>query len=120
MGSQRARQAWGHTHCVQKRLLGGSQSSPEGLKTGQRPGNRGWVGSLGSGKPGGGAGGAHVLLEAVGGREHPAAGEQGARAVVGAVLPDAHNPGPLGVRAVLASHDPVQLQALPAGWGAWR
>ena len=51
----------------------------------------------------------HVLLEAVGGREHPAAGDQGARAVVSAILPDAHDPGPLGVRALLAPHDPVQL-----------
>ena len=119
-GSQRARQSWARMHCVQKRLLGGSQSSPEGPKTGRRPGNRGWMGSLGSGILSGGAGGAHVLLEAVGSREHPAVGEQGARAVVGAVLPDAHDPGPLGVGAVLAPHDPVQLQALPAGWGAWR
>lgn len=62
----------------------------------------------------------HIPLEAVGGGDHPAAGEQGACTVVGPVLLDAHDPGPLGIGAVLTTHDPVKLLGLPTGWGCWR
>ena len=49
------------THSLhEKGLLGGSRSSPEGPKTRRRPGNRVWVGSLGSRNPSGGAGGAQA------------------------------------------------------------
>lgn len=61
-----------------------------------------------------------IPLEAVGGGDHPAPGEQGACTVVGPVLLDAHNPGPLGVCAVLTTHNPVQLLRLPTGWRGWR
>ena len=56
----------------------------------------------------------------MGSSDHPAAGEQGACTVVGSVLPDAHDPGPLGISAVLAAHDPVQPLGLPTSWGCWR
>lgn len=62
----------------------------------------------------------HIPLEAVGGGDHPAAGEQGACTVVGPVLLDAHDPGPLGIGAVLTTHDPVKLLGLPTGWGCLR
>lgn len=76
------------------------------------------------GREGAGGGGVWVRpsipLEAVSSCDHPAAAEQGARTVVGAVLLEAHDPGPLGVGAVFATYDPVQLLGLPAGWGCWR
>lgn len=79
-------------------------------------------------EPGSGAGSwglkwkklAVILLEAVGSGDHPAVGKQGACTVVGSVLLDAHDPGPLSVGTVLATHDPVQLLGLPTGWGDWR
>lgn len=40
--------------------------------------------------------------------------------MVGPILLDAHDPGPLVVSAVLAAHNPVQLLGLPTGWGNWR
>lgn len=54
----------------------------------------------------------YVPFEAVGSCDHPVAGEQRACAVVGAVLLDAHDPGPLSIHAVLAAHDAVQLLGL--------
>lgn len=40
--------------------------------------------------------------------------------MVGSVLLDAHDPGPLGISAVLAAHDPVQPLGLPTSCGCWR
>lgn len=40
--------------------------------------------------------------------------------MVGTILEDANNPGPLGIHAVLTTHDPVQLLRLPAVWGHWQ
>lgn len=40
--------------------------------------------------------------------------------MVGAILEDANNPRPLGIHAVLATHDAVQLLRLATVWRHWQ